>query len=277
MRRPIVFILLAYVGGIMAGFVFKGEGLIPIGGLVLILILFLTVAPSLKHGWLQPFLCIFFLGCLYFNLYSSNTDSFKQFENKQVTVTGHVVSIQKQYEDYYKIELIGETYYFGNQWSNFNERLLVNLKGSLDYVDIISSKDRSTLKDSSTSKDSNMVYADLVGRPIRLTGMVTRPPSVKNPHLFDYKLYLKTRNINTIIESKAWQCTILPGKVQVLANLLAGYKYALMEQMNKNMSPESFGLMAGILFGDKNFIDDGIYQAFQKNGAAHILLVLSTV
>ncbi len=267
MRRPIVFILLTYVSGITAGFVFKGEGLMPIGGLVLILIMFLTVAPSIKQGWLQPFLCVFFLGCLYFNLYSSNSDAFKQLENKQVTVTGYVVSAQKQYEDYYKIELTGEAYYFGNQGRNFNERLLVNLKGSLDYIDL------STSNNSSISKDSNLVYADLVGRPVRLTGIVTRPPSVKNPHLFDYKLYLKTRNINTIIEAKSWQCSILPGKVKVQTNLLALYKYGLMEKMNKNMSPESFGLMAGILFGDKNFIDDSTYQAFQKNGAAHILSV----
>lgn len=261
MRRPMVFILLAYAGGITAGFVFKGDGLIPVGGLVFILMLLLTAAPNLKKGWLRPFLLVFFLGYLYLNLYSADADPFEQFDRKQVTIVGHVISTQEQYEDYFKLEVAGEAFDNEGQRKNFNARILVNLKGSLDYVDGM------------TSIDGKLVYADLAGKPIRLTGIIARPPASKNPHLFDYKLYLKTRNISTVLESNSWQCTLLPGRVNGLTNALSRYKYGLMERLQKNMTPETFGLMAGILFGDKNFIDDSIYQTFQKNGTAHILSV----
>ena len=39
------------------------------------------------------------------------------------------------------------------------------------------------------------------------------------------------------------------------------------------MEPETYGLMVGMLFGDCSFISDDTYEAFQKNGIAHILSV----
>ena len=245
----------------MVAFLFLNAGLVPVGGLVFILVLILTVAKGSDKTLLRPFLLVFLLGCFYFYLYSANADPFTAFDGKQVTITGEVISVQKPYEDYYKLELSAETYYFEGRIVSINEKMLVNLKGALDYVDA---------EDSGFRLSSN---ADLAGRHIQIRGIVDRPPPAKNPRLFDYKLYLKTRNINTILESKTWQCTLSSEKVHTITNGLSRYKFALLEKLSSNMSLETFGLMAGILFGDKNFIGDDIYQAFQKNGTSHILLL----
>ncbi len=261
MRRPMVFILLAYACGIAVGFIFKFEALIPIGGLVLLIVLLLSAGINPKLEFWRPFLLVFFLGCLYLNIYAGETDPFSGSDEKQVTIVGYVISAQQQYKDYFKLEVAGNAYDNGTKSGRFRNKILVNLKGPLDYIEGYG------------SKDGMLVYADLVGREIRLTGTVQRPPAAKNPHLFDYSLYLKTRNISTIIETNSWQCSLLSGKIRAVSNGLALYKYSLMEQLGKSMSQETFGLMVGILFGDKNFIDDSIYQSFQKNGTAHILSV----
>jgi len=221
----------------------------------------MTAAKKFKKNRLQLFLWVFFLGFLYLTFYALDKDPFGALMGQRITIEGHIISAQMPYDDFYKLELAGEAYYIGSRRIEFSHRVLVTIKGSPDYIEGFDKADRTPS------------YADLVGRTLRITGIIVRPPAMKNPNLFDYALYLKTRNIETILESSSWQCRVISDKYNRVSNALSCYKYDLTKRLKQTMSAETFGLMVGILFGDKNFIDDSTYDAFQKNGTAHILSV----
>ncbi len=119
--------------------------------------------------------------------------------------------------------------------------------------------------------DESYVY-DLVGRRITATGKITEPSARRNPLCFDYRQYLRARHCYAIMDASIFKFT--PGKIENIAShFLAGLKCSFTLASKEMMGTDSYGLVAGILFGDKAYLDDDIYEEFQDNGIAHILAV----
>ncbi len=119
--------------------------------------------------------------------------------------------------------------------------------------------------------DEQKVY-DLAGRRITVQGRVSVPDGRRNLGCFDYRLYLKGQGIYTIIETSKYRIT--GGAVQrPLLHFLSVKKASFYQKIRPIAGEEAFSVLSGILFGDKAYMDDELYDQFQTNGIAHILAV----
>ncbi|MDR3364641.1 MAG: ComEC/Rec2 family competence protein [Clostridiales Family XIII bacterium] len=123
---------------------------------------------------------------------------------------------------------------------------------------------------------------ELIGRRINLKGALSFPDTARNPNCFDYRLYLLSKGIRVIVTADApgaageggeTGMADAPGGVWRALNLLARAKAAFYERVRTALPPEEAALFAGMMFGDKEAMDEETYELFKRNGAAHILSV----
>lgn len=109
------------------------------------------------------------------------------------------------------------------------------------------------------------------GRSVEVYGTVELPQQRRNPGCFDYRLYLKSCGIQTLI--KANTVKIIQGKEVPYLKWTGRVRNDFKERMEKSVDESGQGLIMAILFGDKTLLDEDTYSDFQKNGTAHILAV----
>lgn len=243
MRRPITFLFLAVISGITIQYHLS------ISPAVLILIsagvfmlLFLSLWRKTERGNACRLIFLFCLaaliGCWYFFAAERFHDPLESQIGKQVCLEGRVITYQLKGD--YGTQLLIRSEGF--------DRLL-SLKG------IVSAPQK------------------LVGRNVQITGTVEIPSGRRNPNTFDYQLYLRTRGIHVLVSAWTDDLHWAEGKENRLSNGLAQLKYHFAESLQEEMTPENHGILMGMLFGDRSFLSDDLYDLFQKNGTAHILSV----
>ena len=118
------------------------------------------------------------------------------------------------------------------------------------------------------TSDTEMVPGDR----ICVSGEVESPTGRRNPSCFDYRLYLRSIGINYTMQAAEVSIEEHAG-----AESLGGRMYILREnflaELERAAGREASSMMAGILFGSKNSLDEDVLEEFQKNGTAHILAV----
>jgi len=245
LRRPIVFVMLSFIFGI--AFQYYAD----IDDRLLYFTLAAFVAASIfiwrkaseRQKNLERFLCLFFvialLGSLYLQLTEDRKDPLEAYEGQLFTIQGRVITAQMKSEYYYQLLIKSEN----------GMKRIINVKGSLDDP------------------------TDLIGKTAEVRGKVELPAGRRNPGLFDYRLYLKTKGIRVMLAAYPNQVVLLNGHFNIIAHSLAHLKYHFLNQLKEQMSSVTYGLMVGMLFGDRSFMSDEIYESFQKNGIAHILSV----
>ena len=120
-------------------------------------------------------------------------------------------------------------------------------------------------------EDRQAVY-DLAGRICRFTGPVRAPDGRRNFGCFDYSLYLRGRSILCLCEVSRYRAEA--GEVgSWFLHTLAVSKGRFLDGISPYMNRESFSLLAGLMFGEKGYLDEEVYESFQRNGIAHVLAV----
>lgn len=114
---------------------------------------------------------------------------------------------------------------------------------------------------------SNDWYSSFVKIPCKLE----IPRGQSNPRCYDYKLYLKSQKIRYIASAD------IVYEVKKSSNLYDIFCKNLLikkEQfLNSISDTETRAFVDGILFGNKDNLDENIYDDFKSNGTAHILAV----
>ncbi|MBQ9016294.1 MAG: DNA internalization-related competence protein ComEC/Rec2 [Firmicutes bacterium] len=114
------------------------------------------------------------------------------------------------------------------------------------------------------------------GCVIRFTGTVQQPDPKRNPNCFDYRLYLKTKGIQTTLRGEGIQVLGLSlraaGRPGLGGRLFLMREHAL-ERIGVRGGAETESLLRAILFGEKGMLDEEIQNVFQRNGTAHVLAV----
>jgi len=243
MRRPIIFLFLFFDFGIALEYYMV---LPPFLLLIVAAILLAGYLLSRIFDWQQGrvgLVCLFLLtvliGSLYFYLAEHHQDPLEAVEGKTCMVEGRIITIQIKDDTAYQMLITAQ---------NGGKRL-VQVKGFLEDP------------------------AESIGKWAVIKGKIALPSERRNPGLFDYRLYLKTKGVRVILQSDSAQITLGQGTSSLLFSSLARLKYGFQTKLKEVMAPKAFGLMVGMLFGDCSFIDDDTYEAFQKNGIAHILSV----
>ena len=119
----------------------------------------------------------------------------------------------------------------------------------------------------------DVVYVcSLPGRECSFKGEISVPAGQRNPGCFDYAQYLRSRDINVICSVSEFRFDA--GRVkQPVLNLLSAVKGKFYAAASEVMPEEDFAVLAGLLFGDRSFMDEESYEEFRSNGIAHVLAV----
>ncbi len=113
---------------------------------------------------------------------------------------------------------------------------------------------------------------DLCGRRAKAAGQVSLPQGLRNRGGFDYRRYLMARDIYVIADVSRFRFEA--GAVErPLIHLASVMKGRFFEAMRPRMDADSFAVAAGMLFGDKSYMDDEVREMFVRTGSAHVLAV----
>ncbi|MEG0157126.1 MAG: DNA internalization-related competence protein ComEC/Rec2, partial [Anaerovoracaceae bacterium] len=118
--------------------------------------------------------------------------------------------------------------------------------------------------------DAEFNYQDLPGREVTIKGSLSLPTQKRNPGCFDYREYLKSKRIRTILIGESVKIGEVKNK---LAEKSAKVRFDFQNKLFNTMKEKEANVVIGMLFGDKTDLDEELYERFQRNGTAHILSV----
>lgn len=119
---------------------------------------------------------------------------------------------------------------------------------------------------------ANKRYAIKENAIYKINCDVSEIQSNKNFLLFNYKNYLKTKKIHTILFAK--EAPYIAEENYSHANLLKiKFKSFIENLFYSNMSEENANIILSIILGDKNYLDKDLYSNIQKIGLAHVFAV----
>lgn len=110
------------------------------------------------------------------------------------------------------------------------------------------------------------------GDEICVTGEIRQPDGRKNPRCFDYSLYLRTIGISTSVNAESIEILTDSGSDTVIGRLHV-IRENFIGKLEECAGNETSSMMAGILFGKEDDIDESVLEEFRMNGTAHILAV----
>lgn len=119
-----------------------------------------------------------------------------------------------------------------------------------------------------------LVYAEgeglWSGRHVVVRGELRLPESRRNPGGYDEALYLRSRGIHAVLYARTVQ---VKGVESRWRWTLARWRESFSSWALSYLDEEEHAVLAALLFGDKSGMEDEDYDAFQRNGTAHILAV----
>lgn len=113
---------------------------------------------------------------------------------------------------------------------------------------------------------------DLIGAEIEFSGDVLMPEERGNPRTFDYRCYLLSRGITYTCKLESF--TVKENDCSpyyIVKRYILEKREAFFNDLV--ISDTATGILRGLLFGDKSQMDEDVYDAFRKNGTAHVLAV----
>ena len=238
MRRPMIFIAIAFGGGVAAAFFSHGNR--AVWGCI-----FATAAALLlvgnclrtRAGLLKVciFLCVFSIGGWWTQAYADRPDPMQEQAGSQIQVKGMVMDIRQEDQGYTMTVKTEES------------RTLVHYYGKLSD------------------------YRDLTGRWAIFCGTPELAQERRNPGCFDYRLYLQTCGIGTVMTAS--RIELLKEKPMCYLHLTSQMKARFEKKLDSYTDQEVKSLAMAMLFGDRSAMSEDTYEDFQKNGTAHILAV----
>lgn len=112
---------------------------------------------------------------------------------------------------------------------------------------------------------------DVIGSTVRMHGKLKIPAGRRNPDCFDYARYLKSKGISYCFTAKRVE------SISGNDNIAYRIKRSILQRReafeNEFTGDQSYGLIKGVIFGDKNDLDEETYEEFIENNTAHILAV----
>jgi len=125
-----------------------------------------------------------------------------------------------------------------------------------------------------TTKKQDGLYENcLYGKEICVKGILEKPQQAKNPGMFDYAHYLKSKKVDWVMSVGYGHFEIKQNKTNKAVWWAAKFKEKGIKSLQRVFSEKKCGLLVAMLFGDKNYMEEELYESFQRNGTAHILAV----
>ncbi len=191
-------------------------------------------------------LLVFFTG--YYNANSIiNEDKLDFLYDNRVEYTGIIKKEITKNPSYSKYVLIADYTKINGTTYHIKEKVLLNINGKKAFKE---------------------------GDKVKGVGVVKRPKANTNPRLFNYRLYLKTQNINLIIYSKDYSIYLLS------RNNLNFFEYnaqiirkTFLNVLDTTLSEENSSIIKSIILGESSYLDKNTLNSFREMGISHVLAV----
>lgn len=111
----------------------------------------------------------------------------------------------------------------------------------------------------------------LVGRQVLVSGKLEKASPARNPACFNYKFYLKRKGCSHVLRLR--QVELVQGQAHGLSfrAWVHRTKLEFYKSLTNQIGKRGAGLIVAMVYGQKDWMEDGDYQAFQRNGLAHVL------
>jgi competence protein ComEC len=174
--------------------------------------------------------------------------------NNQSVIPKNSTSFTLQYSQDPKID--GDLLQIVATEKTYNEKLLIRYK--------IKSQQEQTA----------LIAHSFYGSTCRVSGTMELPSFAKNPNGFDYRRYLKIKEIYWVIESDRnplENCLHVPKKDPVI--MLKQLRLEGIRYLENNFPQEIASLSAALIFGDRSMIDPLVLGDYQETGIVHLLAI----
>lgn len=244
LRRKIVAYTMMLIAGISAGY-FIFERIKPVCGTVFLVGMGLAIAliepdTAKKKADDEKMLC-FIIMLIGFMIFAINYAQFEfvHSEEEQLRIHGRIINAEDR----------GKTL-----------RLVID-------DDLSKRKLVANIKKREEEKADISYY---IGSSAELTGEARELAEADNPGCFDYRRYMRSKDISYSV--KAYSVTVTDDDVGAVWNL----RKKLIREREKflnSFDEENSSFLRGMIFGDKSEIDEEVLREFNLNSSGHILAV----
>lgn len=260
MKRPILYCAISFAAGISLSRAFN----VPIGYLVAASLMLIIVAAVLFRknilSHILLYAAIIFFGAAYCQNYNilpkDHIANFIPEDGRTVIVRGVVAD-----------DPVTKKTFYGKERTSFILRSEYLSEKNVSY------------------KVTGLVRADLYteggevkvkfGDEITISGRLSRPLGLKNPGLFYYPDYLKTRNVHVLMAASGGSSVgvIRGGRM----NIIESWAYSLRKNINVAIAgyvdSRYSGFLNAILTGQRSGLDSSVMDDFIKTGTVHVIAI----
>lgn len=113
-----------------------------------------------------------------------------------------------------------------------------------------------------------------LGDKVIIKGVPLLPKENTNPGLFNYRLYLKTKNIHATINASSTSVYIISkGELRKGQLLRVKFQERINDILDMTLNEKNSNIMSSIILGDSSFLDDETGMRFRELGLSHVLAV----
>ncbi len=257
-RRPVLWILPAYIAGIMLSAILRADILL----LFLIMLGTILAAAFLRRAMFLVILCLAgVLGLLRGNLYYLWLDQPTPFSNQAVVLAGEVSgSPQAEPGEVHLVLKLKSVAVKGKSYAADDRvRISVYLNNWGEPVE---------------GQDTEVIARLKAGDLVEARGTLKVPTGPRNPGGFDYKSYLARRGIRYIMTAEPKDITLLrEGSPYAPANILSTLRERAAAGLEAAVGGVEGDLLKAMLLGQSWLIDSKIRDSFSRTGLAHILAI----
>lgn len=245
MNRPICIASIFYMIGILVGLYLQIS--IALLSIVLVIVCIIMYAITSDVRKCVIYVCISVVGIMQIHILENNYNGISSKIPEEVTIKALITSNanEKEYKYTYTVTV-----------SEINGK---KLEKSIQLM--------LNIKKNKIKKD-----APKFGNIVEITGTYEEPNTARNYKGFDYRQYLKSRNIYGTIDCEKYEI-IATNKINVASNIVNYVQNNIKENMFNILDEEQSALCVGILIGDREKISDIREDNFKKSNLTHMLAV----
>ena len=248
MKRPMIWMASLYIGGIALQYQFYNGFQIIVIFMILIFLLGILVGKLDTYGVISCLLLVALLGSLNFRNHYEYEGKLMPFVDQEVVIIGDLLNQSSGTSMQYTI--LSQEIRKGDKKVAIREKILIHVS------------------------ETEGIGLPKFGEQVAVAGVLRIPESQRNPKMFDYNLYLKAKNIHTVMYLKPQQMmSIGEGQIPSLLRCTGRIKASVSGKI-RQVFPETEGnMLLAVLLGEKNLLEEKQERIYRNTGIAHIFAV----
>ena len=248
MKRPVFWMANLYIGGIILQHCRDNSFCILLFAIFMMFLLGALTKKVSLYGVVGLFLIVAFLGSLNYRSHYEYEGKLAAFDNHEIYIIGDILEQSAGTSTQYT--LLTRQIHFEGKNIAVKEKMLIRVYTEEEAV------------------------LPQIGDRIAAAGTLRVPELQRNPKMFDYRLYLKSKNIQRMMYLKPQQIQRL-GKADIPLHIkcAAKIKASVKEKLQQVFLREEGNMLLAVLLGEKDLLEDEQQRIYRDTGIAHIFAV----